>query len=114
MLWVDEGATIQQKREGMMLALAQTAEALDASLPAEQEDKYPAWARDVMKRLDVIEKRIEDVFTGGQPEDTHRPAMPARKSQTPDIRPSAIVEKAATFGDIVQQLIGGGETPRLP
>ncbi|MCK9629020.1 MAG: hypothetical protein M0R37_10565 [Bacteroidales bacterium] len=111
------------QRKGVMAALANVAMALDQNLPDPDEDETPpAWATVLMERLGAVEKALQTATSGANvnagslvtpPENADNLApVPVRKSVAPDLRPSAVVEKARTFSELVQQLTGGGL--RLP
>lgn len=102
------------QRKGVMAALANVAMALDQTLPdtTADEESPPAWAAALLERLGAVEKALANVGAGSQttPEtgDNLAATTPARKSVAPDVRPSAVVEKARTFSEVVQQLTGSG------
>jgi hypothetical protein len=110
------------QRQGVMAALATTAKALDEALPDPAGDPPPAWATVLIERLGAVEKALQTAASGANvnagslvtpPENADNlAAVPVRKSVAPDLRPSAVVEKARTFSELVQQLTGGGL--RLP
>lgn len=112
----DETLEPAAQRKGVMAALANVAMALDDTLPELSDDEEaPAWAQAMMERLGALEKALQgavpaNVSAGSQktPEDEDNLAqVPVRKSQAPDVRPSAVVEKARTFQDLVKQLTTG-------
>lgn len=118
----DDRLDAATQRKGVMAALANVAMSLDETLPDVAEDEEaPAWATSMIERLGAVEKALQcatqaNVNAGSpvtQPENgDNLVATPVRKSVVPDVRPSAVVEKARTFSELVQQLTGGGL--RLP
>jgi len=105
--------TPEEIRAGVQAALTKTAVELDTAL-AEQapgDAEMPSWAKALMTEVSGLSKAVAslkntsvNVDAGSQTTQPDTVNKPTRKSQAPEIRASAVIQTAKSFGDIVETL----------
>jgi hypothetical protein len=116
----DASMTDEQRRMAVALAMTQTMDTVEQTLPAAKADDgldgAPAWALALASKMDALEQRVNSnsvnvgAGSGGtSPGDADSPTLPARKSASPDIAASSVVQRSRTLRQIALSLIGYGE-----
>jgi len=105
--------TPEDIRAGVQAALTKTAVELDTALAAQApgDADMPSWAKALMTEVSGLSKAVAslkntsvNVDAGSQTTQPDTVNKPTRKSQAPEIRASAVIQTAKSFGDIVETL----------
>ena len=103
--------TPEDIRAGVQAALTKTAVELDTALAAQApgDADMPNWAKALMQEVSGLSKAVatlKSVNVDAGSRTTHPDTVnkPTRKSQAPEIRASAVIQTAKSFGDIVETL----------
>ncbi len=105
--------TPEEIRAGVQAALTKTAVELDTALAGQSpgDAEMPTWAKALMQEVSGLSQAVAtlkstsvNVDAGSQTTPPDAVNKPTRKSVAPEIRPSAVIQVAKSFGEIVDQL----------